>query len=360
MLLKGAPSTDARTAYGDNALQMAQRRGDVKIAGLLGGTVPRIEPRAFAGIRPVRQQIQAAVSGSLELLARTGPSVVNKMGCFSCHHQGLPSLAGWYARRAGVEAAQIAEVNRKLVYSALQHSNPLMQHGVAPAGEAATVAWQLIGLASDGQPADLFTDVAVNYIAATQLSDGHWPERFGRPPLEYSTVAATALAIRALDLYRLPGRPQEFDERIARASAWLARTEPVSPEEDSLRLLGLVWGKAPPPLIGKAARELASAQRPNGGWAQLPSLGTDAYATGQALVALCESGQLHPKSPAFVRGVKYLLGTREPDGSWHVSSRSLPLQPLFESGFPHGRDQWISAAGTSWAVMALSLAIPPR
>jgi hypothetical protein len=25
------------------------------------------------------------------------------------------------------------------------------------------------------------------------------------------------------------------------------------------------------------------------------------------------------------------------------------------SGFPHGRDSWISAAATSWAVMALSL-----
>jgi hypothetical protein len=58
--------------------------------------------------------------------------------------------------------------------------------------------------------------------------------------------------------------------------------------------------------------------------------------------------------------VKYLLGTQEPEGSWHVRGRSLPVQALFESGFPHGRDQWISAAGTSWAAMALSLALPVR
>ena len=25
-----------------------------------------------------------------------------------------------------------------------------------------------------------------------------------------------------------------------------------------------------------------------------------------------------------------------------------------QSGFPHGKDSWISAAATSWAVMALS------
>jgi hypothetical protein len=47
------------------------------------------------------------------------------------------------------------------------------------------------------------------------------------------------------------------------------------------------------------------------------------------------------------------------DGSWHVRSRSFPLQPLKESGFPHGKDQWISASGTGWAAMALSLAPAP-
>ena len=360
MLLKGGAPTDARTAYGDGALQAAQRRGDANIAKLLGGTAPRIPRQEIAAIPPVRQQIQAAISASLELLAKTGPSVVNQRGCFSCHHQSLPSLAAWYARRSGMEASHIAELNRKLVYPVLQRSNLLMQHGVAPAGEAATVAWELIGLASDGQPADLFTDVAVNYIAATQMPDGSWLERSGRPPLEYSIVSATAVAIRALDLYGFPSRRQEFDERIARAAAWLAKTEPLSSEERPMRLLGLVWGRASGAAIDKAARELASAQRPDGGWSQLPSLGSDAYATGQALVALRESGHFHADSRPFIRGVKYLLGTQEADGSWHVIGRALPVQPLFETGFPHGRDQFISAAGTSWAVMGLSLAIPSR
>jgi hypothetical protein len=34
----------------------------------------------------------------------------------------------------------------------------------------------------------------------------------------------------------------------------------------------------------------------------------------------------------------------------------MTFQPYFDSGFPHGFDQWISAAGTSWATLALSLA----
>jgi hypothetical protein len=42
------------------------------------------------------------------------------------------------------------------------------------------------------------------------------------------------------------------------------------------------------------------------------------------------------------------------DGSWYVKSRVVKIQPFFESGFPFGPDQWISAAATNWAVMGLA------
>ena len=62
----------------------------------------------------------------------------------------------------------------------------------------------------------------------------------------------------------------------------------------------------------------------------------------------------------FRRGVGYLLRTQFSDGSWLVRSRTFPLQPLKDSGFPHGKNQWISAADTSWATMAIALALPPQ
>ena len=34
------------------------------------------------------------------------------------------------------------------------------------------------------------------------------------------------------------------------------------------------------------------------------------------------------------------------------------MQPLFDSRFPHGKNQWISAGATSWATMAMILAVP--
>jgi glycogen debranching enzyme len=141
---------------------------------------------------------------------------------------------------------------------------------------------------------------------------------------------------------------------VERAGAWLGGA--ASTEDHALRLLGLSWAGASKDLIQKSAAALVAAQRLDGGWSQLPSLASDAYATGEALVALAESGAMSTSDAAYKRGVQYLLGTQFADGSWFVKSRAIPLQPHFESGFPFGRDQFISAAGTNWAARALALA----
>jgi hypothetical protein len=72
-------------------------------------------------------------------------------------------------------------------------------------------------------------------------------------------------------------------------------------------------------------------------------------------VALAEAGTA-VSNPAFRRGVEFLLATQYPDGSWYVRSRSIKLQPYFESSFPFGHDQWISTAGTAWAAQAIAIA----
>ena len=73
-------------------------------------------------------------------------------------------------------------------------------------------------------------------------------------------------------------------------------------------------------------------------------------------MALNQAGGLTASHPAFQRGIQFLLRTQFEGGSWFVQSRSFPTQRYFESGFPHGKSQFISAAATSWATMALVLA----
>jgi N-acyl-D-amino-acid deacylase len=100
-------------------------------------------------------------------------------------------------------------------------------------------------------------------------------------------------------------------------------------------------------------------QRADGGWSQMAGIDSDAYATGQVLFALSVAGKMPPSDPVFQKGVDFLLRTQAADGTWQVKSRSIWLQPYFESGFPYGRDQFISTAGTAWASMALATAVPP-
>ena len=123
-----------------------------------------------------------------------------------------------------------------------------------------------------------------------------------------------------------------------------------------MQVAGLAWAGAPLSSIRKAAAQVTAAQRADGGWAQLDTLPSDAYATGQALYALQSAGLL--RDEVLQKGVRFLLGNQLADGTWHVRSRSYPIQSnYFDTGFPHGRDQWISAAGTSWACIGLSIGV---
>jgi hypothetical protein len=58
------------------------------------------------------------------------------------------------------------------------------------------------------------------------------------------------------------------------------------------------------------AMALLAEQQSDGGWAPLPGMQSNAYATtGQALVALHEAGALSAHATAYKRGVQYLLQT---------------------------------------------------
>jgi len=174
--------------------------------------------------------------------------------------------------------------------------------------------------------------------------------------MQSTDVTLTGFTIRALQLYAPRARRAEYESSVRRAASWLARARPVTNDERVSQLLGLTWAgmNRRSQTVRTVARDLLAQQRPDGGWAQIATLTSDAYATGQSLYALRESGALSTSDAAYQRGVRFLIDTQLEDGSWYVQSRSIPFQPYFESGFPHGADQWVSAAATNWAVMALA------
>jgi ankyrin repeat protein len=225
---------------------------------------------------------------------------------------------------------------------------------------AFSLSYLLIGRAAAGYPSNDTTDAMVYNLAGYQSDRGAYLSESHRPPLEDSAVTATALASRALTLFGPEGRSQEIEEKLRRARNWLEAVAPSSNEERAMRLLGLGWTGASDRSIREAAEDLSHRQRPDGGWAQIATLESDAYATGQALVSLQQMGGLSVDSEVYRSGVRFLLETQWEDGSWLVETRRRgPGIPYFDAGFPHKMHQFISFAGTAWATMALCLTIEP-
>jgi len=220
-----------------------------------------------------------------------------------------------------------------------------------------SVSYALTGLAAAGLPPDYRTGMQVHKLLGAMHVRGYWNYWPYRPPLEGSEFTATALAVRAIEAFAPPARMPEVEDRIIRARTWMANATPRDTEDMSMQLLGLRWAGADAAGVSWATSRLLEAQRADGGWAQIATRESDAYATGEALVALNQAGRVSPSSSAFRRGIRFLLNTQQTDGTWHVQTRRTRGQgvPFVDSGFPHGKNQFISYAATSWAVMALAL-----
>ena len=165
------------------------------------------------------------------------------------------------------------------------------------------------------------------------------------------------MSMRALQLYAPKMDTATYRGSIEKAATWLANAHSSSNDDRSWRLAGLAWAGTSKAATQNAMKELLAAQKADGSWSDLPSMEGSAYATGKSLVALTIGG-LPVSDPAYKRGVKWLLSNQQQDGSWYVQTRAMAFQPYFDAGFPHGHDQWISTAGTNWAAMALTLALP--
>lgn len=287
---------------------------------------------------------------------------MQKAVCVSCHHNTLTAMTVSIARKNGFPVnEQIARDQLKRISSYIELWRERALQGVGIPGESGTISNILTGLAAENYAADAATDALARFVVSQQWPDGRWRPFAHRPPVEASDIKVTATSIRSLQVYGPKAQRAKYEIAVRRAADWLMRAQPETTQDRVFRLLGLVWAGvgADDGLIKKGVSDLIARQRADGGWSQLPSLASDAYATGEALVALKQAGALSVTDLVFKRGIEYLLQTQLEDGSWYVRSRVIPLQPYFEGGFPHGHDQWVSAAATNWAATALALTIAP-
>ncbi len=315
----------------------------------------------------VRQaSIRGAIEKSLPLLLTGAVGHRENRTCFACHQQGPPIFALTAARQHGFKIDD-EELGRQSAFIAKfldgNRENYLLGKGTG--GQADTAGYALWALSAADWNPDQTTAAVAEYLLLRHKDKEHWLNSSNRPPSEAGPFTTTYMALYGLSSYGTTEQKERIAARTDQVRDWLVKTPAKDNEDRVFRLWALQAASAPSSEIATAAKELLSKQRDDGGWAQLdngePAKATesDAYATGSALVALHEAGSVATADPVYQKGLTYLLKTQKEDGSWLVVSRSKPFQPYYESGFPHGNDQFISCAASGWATWALVLAVQP-
>jgi len=337
-------------------------------SALLFLTASAVIPATFVGwtgrTEPIAPtDIQRAATRSLALLQTAGHvfTVRSKSHCVSCHHNLLTALAEDQCRQKGIPFAdttrseRVAKTILGLRFAGnINHPDDFLPVKFIP-------AYALVALHADHYPADNNTEIAVDYLLGQQQPDGSFAAEFGRPPQEGGNAHLAALAIRSIQVYAAPAKSVRVKEEVARTRRWLVDYNSDVQQEVAFQLLGLQWCNASADEKTKIATRLLAMQHPDGGWSQLNTMSCDAYATGEALYALFESGMLKPGDEAAQKGLAWLLKNQDPTGAWIVQTRTYPIQPYFTTHFPpYDENQFISAAASNWAVLALLDALPDR
>ncbi len=186
-----------------------------------------------------------------------------------------------------------------------------------------------------------------------QQDDGSW--RLSESQLLggatfYGTSLATAMARASLARAKTP----DVERPLAKASAWLRTTRPVTVLDASAVLIGLERDTDPAAAIQRqrALDVLKRGQGPDGGFGPYVVSQSEPFDTALAVLALVgmrgvEARTQAPRdlsdlNDAIHRAREYLVATQNPDGSWPETTRP----PLGES-----YAQRIST--TAWSLLAV-------
>lgn len=336
---------------------------------LLLVTVALISTATASAADPTPDAVRKAVAKAIPRLWEGIDGHTEKRGCFTCHNHAVPLVALGVAREKGfdVDAKRIDEQ----VEFGLKHYEDMRANiakgsgpgggvtgGASAGGGVDNTGYAAFAFAALGVKRNKTTDLIAEYTLAANTGAGPWPTRASRPPTEASSFTTTFFALHTLREYGKAADAEKIEARIAAVREWLLKTPAKDTEDRAFKLLGVGLAGGTAKELEPIRKELLDSQQPDGGFAQTEKMESDAYATGTALYALHRSRTLKATDPAYRKGLAFLVTTQKDGGSWHVKTRSRPVQKYFESGFPHEKDQFISCAATGWATAALALSIP--
>ena len=300
--------------------------------------------------RSLRRRALESANKAVRLIDRTSATFLETRKCFTCHTQTFAAQVLTNAARAGIE------INEKNLSAQVERAYEIYDSlgGVRPD----TVGHALLALDIGKIPPNEKTESMLRYLLDYGKEIGHWKVAIeNREPAEASNFTTNYLAVRAANRYGTAEMTEDIATRRKAVATWFSKAEAKNTEDQVFRLFLAKELGIPAKNRESFVRRLLDEQLAGGGWAQKPGMKPDAYATASTLVAMNKVGGISTSDVNWKKGIEHLIATQRPDGSWHVVSRVKPVQDYFESGFPHGKDQFISAFATGWATEALLILI---
>jgi hypothetical protein len=328
---------------GDDQLDLSRIR-------VIEGKAPDYQPLAKRKpeVANWRFQPRHAAQEGLFFLMSNASSWQIEASCIGCHVQSQTLVGISVARKndyivSEAVERQICDFIQRLENKPGDISRTIQERNDDETSlEPASTLFSALGLAyaphTDPVGAEKLLGVA-RWLVKQQGEDGTVAGNEGRAPIEQGDLMFTGNALDVwaaeLQVKADPAIKTAFD----RGLAFVTQAEMVTTQDKVFKIL--TFSRFGTPDQKKLARQLCAKllleQQPDGGWKLEADAegGSTAFSTGQVLYA-CRLAGLNPNTAAFQKGVRFLLISQLPDGSWKDINPTTPF------------------AATMWPVIALA------
>ena len=311
------------------------------------GLLSLVTPLTAHAQTPSSDDIQQAVARGTAWLQADMQKWRDEHQCGACHHAPLAlyslSAAGSGNGAFVKELAHWADSNEAQLVPKVTSDGDTRPTLSLP---AVYLSLGLNALPGDHDDLIVVKRRLLQHLRDTQRDDGSWTGPGGRVPVFAPPREVTLLVLVAWDSQR--DQFPDFAPMLDKAGLWVQSQPPSdSHQELTLRTMWLA-DRGEPEQTAPLIERLKRLQQLDGGWKQTAEEPSDAFATGQTLVALRRAG-LTGDDPVLQRGVQFLVQSQQPDGSWRMTSR---LHPDNNSRAENLNP--ITYAGSAWGVAGLS------
>lgn len=326
---------------------------------------------------PTNSEVVSAVDRSISWLENDMSEWRSNRKCAACHHGPMYLWSMHVAKNQGyeVEEFQLTDMTNWML---MQPDSRMFPKEPSPLEDASSIqsvpdrmtsammghqnlsqptlylTHALNAMKSDRELAKVGWDKTLKHLSAAQLSDGSFSGRDAWRPIFNTPQILTRFVVASLQNADYP-----HDARtkiLMAANTFLEHEQPDDTQQGIvLRILGIPSDRvenADRCMATELLAKLQSLQRPDGGWSQTDDRDSDAFATGQALVAMHYIGR-PVDDPQVAQAIQFLCETQAANGTWQMTSRPNP-----ENGKPAELLNPITYAATAWACMGLANYVP--